>query len=491
MPETPSVRRSLGIVTVTKFLAFLLGLLTVVIVSRILSPYEIGVFSVSASLIGFAHVFREFGVGQYLLQVPEITRERRRAAFTVTLLISWSIATILYASRSLATYFYRDPGIEQVISLLAINFILLPFATPLRSQLQRDMQFKRIAIADLSNHCISAAATIVAAWTGMSYKSMAIGAIAGNLAGLAALVAISPKGALDWPTRHGLRDVFRFGSYSSVATLSAEVGTAAPDIILGRTLGFSDVAYFSRANGLLSMALGQLRGVVQSVIVPVFAKGRREGVNLSDLYTKYSALYLAVVLPVLAVLALLSRPLIEFMFGVQWTRSAPLGTMLCIFSMITGPVMLAPYILVASGNVRTLMRSRIALVSIKVLVLLSSFFLSLEGVVLSFLIVYIFEFIIFQNALRACLGIKGKELWKGLRTSALLVPLTVALPTLALFATAGIGIHTPLIELAIGGSLAVVSWTAALFAVRHPLHLEISAIAAKAGNLVGRQKKSN
>lgn len=489
MSSAPSVRRSLGIVTITKLIAFGLGLPTMVLVSRLLSPHEIGIFSVSAAFIGFAHVLREFGVGQYLIQAASITRERRRAAFTVTLMVSWSIAGVLYVFRPFIAKFYEEPGIEQVMGLLAINFLILPFATPLRSQLQREMQFSKLAIADISNNVAAAVVTVGAAWFGMSYKSMALGAIAGNTVAFLALITISPRGALDWPTLSGLREVLKFGTHSSVASFSAEIGTAAPDLILGRTKGFSDVAYFSRANGLLSMALNELSGVVQSVIVPLFAKGHRDGRNLSELYVQYSASFLAIVLPVLGLLALLSDPLIDFMFGSQWARSAPLASMLCAFAMMTGPVRLAPLVLVASGHVATLMRCHLVLVTAKVAILFTSVFVSLEVVVASLAVVYLLEAVLFMRALRERIGVDAGALWRGIRTCYFLVPITLLLPALALLALHSVQIYSSFILLTVAGCLGIVSWIVGVFWLRHPVRLELINVAKKAGHFLGIQEK--
>lgn len=474
MSPTPSVRRSLGIVTITKVAAFVLSLTTAVIVSRLLSPHEIGIFSISATLIGFAAVMREFGVEQYLIQAPEITRGRRRAAFTATLAISCTIAALLLLLKPFAAQFYEEPGVEQVMGLLALNFLTLPFATPLRAQLQRELQFSKIATADLSNHFVAAAFTVGSAWMGASYKSMAIGAVAGNLAGLLALVLISPRGALDWPTRHGLREVFRFGSRSSVASFSLEIGDAAPDLILARTLGFAESAYFSRANGLLSMTFELLRSVVQSVFFPVFSRSHREGHNLSALYLHSSTKFLAVMLPALGLMALLSGPLIALMFGPQWQRSAPIGAMLCLFAMLTGPTMLAPYALVAIGHVGTLMRCRLVLAAAKVLVLLSSNWLTLELTAALLLFVSLVELLVFTRALRSTLGLSVATLWNSVRHSYALVPITVLLPSVSLWALHQGDVTSAALQIAVPGALGVASWIAGTLVTRHPIRAELS-----------------
>lgn len=489
MRQQPSVRRSLGIVTITKAAAFVLSLGTVVIVSRLLAPNEIGIFSISATLIGFAHVFREFGVGEYLVQTREVTRERRRAAFTVTLLISWSIAALLYAIREPAAAFYEEPGIREVMGYLAINFLVLPLATPLRAQLKREMQFEKIAAADLSNLLAAALVTVGAAWSGASYNSMAFGAIAGNIVGFCALAIISPRGALDWPTTHGLREVLHFGSRSSIASFASQLGVAAPDVIFGRTLGFADVAYYSRANGLLSLVLFNLLGVIHTVFFPLFSKGFREQQDLVELYTKSGTMALAVILPMLGMLSLLAAPLIEIMFGSQWVPSAPLGSMLCAFALITGPVMLAPYALTACGHVGLVMRCRLILGVLNIGILLSSAFLPLNTVVALLVVLSTAELLVFLHALRISLGFAPSRIWQGIRSSYVLLLLTLPAPAAAVVALRYAGLQSALLELGVCGMLGLCSWIAAAFWIRHPVRLEIGAAAAKIRHMLSSRYK--
>lgn len=485
-----SVRKSLSIAALTRALVFLLSLVSVIIVSRLLTPEEIGVFSVSVSAIALGHVFRDFGVGQYLIQVREVTRERRRAAFTVTLTISWMIAAVLYVSRFTLASFYGNKGVADVMTLLGVNFLILPFAAPLRTLLQREMQFGKLAVVNLANHFVQSATTIGAAWAGESYLSMAWGSIAGNVANVIVLLILSPKEALDWPTHRGLGEVFRFGSKSSIASLAMELGQAAPDLILGRTLGFADVAYLSRARSLVSMALGQLMYVVRSVYSPAFAKGFRDGKDPATLYTETAALLLGLTVPVIALLALLSAPLISLMFGPQWARSAPLGSMICIYALVTAPFALASSSLIASGHVGVMMRCRLVIETMRVFVLLTSAFYALETVVALLGLVNVLEGALFVRALHRTLGLEFRTFWSRIQKSYALVPFTLASPALLLLAARFFGSLPDLWLVSASVMLGFVGWLLGIHLLEHPLkhelRLVVSALATKSRLLLLR-----
>jgi O-antigen/teichoic acid export membrane protein len=466
------VRRALGVAALTRGAVFVLSFATVVVVSRLLTPEEIGIFSVSVAIIGLAHVFRDFGVGQYLIQVKEVTREKRRAAFTVTLMFSWTLAMLLVMLHPLAGSFYANVGVAHVMLLLAVNFLILPFGSPLRTLLQREMQFGKLAVVNLTNHVVQSGTTVAAAWAGASYMSMAWGSIAGNAANVIVLLVISPKGALDWPTHRGLREVLTFGSKASVAALAGSAGSAAPDLVLGRTLGFADVAFYSRAKGLVAMALDQLMYVVRSVYAPAFAKGFREGKDPALLYAHTAGLLLGLTVPMIALLGLLSPYLISGLFGPQWARSAPLGMMFCGFALLTAPFTLAATSLVATGHVGVMMRARLAIEGARILVLLSSLQLALESVVALLGLASLVEGFLYMRALRSTTGLSVFALWASVwRSYALLVP-TLLGPALVVIA---VNTHYPLSDvwvLLLSSALALLGWGCGLHLLSHPLKVE-------------------
>jgi O-antigen/teichoic acid export membrane protein len=468
-----SARRSLGLTAATRLVVVVLSFLTVVIVSRLLAPEEIGIHSVAVALVGIAHVFRDFGVAHFLLQTPEVTRQRKRAAFTVTLAFSWSMAGLLVALHPLAARFYSDERIGNLLLLMVVTFLLLPFGAPLRTLLQRELQFKRLAAVDLCNHVVQSSVTIGAAWLGASYLSMAWGSIAGNLANVIVLLIVSPKGALDWPTRHGLREVLNFGGKSTTGTLAAALGGAAPDLVLGRTLGFADVAFFSRAKGLISLALDQLMVVVSTVYTPMFAKGVRDGRDAAVLYAQTSALLLGLTVPVIALLAVLAPTLIVSLFGEPWARSGPLGTMLCVFSLLTAPFALVGASLIAAGHVGALMRARLLIEGARVAVLFSSIFVNLEFVVLLLGLVYVVEVLQWLHSLKRYIGLSGATLLRSVWRSYGVGAITVAVPLALVLSNSHALALAPWALLLACGAAGASGWLAGLWVLRHPLRHEL------------------
>lgn len=469
-----SVRRSLGISALSEAFSFLLSLLSVVVVSRILTPDEIGIFSVAVSIIGFAHILREFGAGQYLVQLPKIARTHLRAAFTVMLMISWTMAALLFAVRRPVAAFYAHDGLAHVLALLAINFLLLPLGSHILSVLKREMKFGKVAIVNITGTSIQVLVTISTALAGESYLSMAWGSIAGNVSNVLMLSYMRPEYAFLLPTRRGLRDVLGFGSKSSVTSIVGELGASGPDLIFGRTLGFDAVAYFSRAMSLNNMVYLKFTAVIRQVYFPAFAKGVREGHNVATLYYQSMALIVGVAAPLIVVMAIVADVIILVLFGPQWQRSANLAVVLCAFELIRTPVILAAPSLTACGHIGTVMRAHILIQGAVLLLLSLSIWFKLEYVAYSLILARLIETFLLLRALHHHLDIIPSRLWVHIQNGYLLVPFAAAGPALLRVSGPYTEIDLfPLLFLVSSGALAVSGLVLGVFLLKHPLREEI------------------
>jgi O-antigen/teichoic acid export membrane protein len=108
-----TIRSSLVISFVTRYTSLILTLAGSIIIARLLTPEEIGIFAVGAVIIGFAQTMRAFGVGSYLVQEKELNEVKIRAAFMVTLCMAWIMGVITLAVAPWAGDFYKAPDVSD------------------------------------------------------------------------------------------------------------------------------------------------------------------------------------------------------------------------------------------------------------------------------------------------------------------------------------------------------------------------------------------
>lgn len=475
-------RSALKVTTASQVVMFALSLLSVVVVSRLLTPFEIGVFSVSVSLLGFAHVFREFGVGQYLVQSLEVHKQHFRASFTVALAFSWGIGVVVALLAYPMSRLYEHPGVSEVLLLASLNFIAMPFGTPSLAMLRRELQFGRIATVNVIGALVQAAVTIGAAYGGQSYLSMAWGTLAMQVCKVLLLQFLRPGEIWVLPTLQGLREVLRFGSLSTGAHVVGTLSQSAPDLVLGKTLGFADVAYLSRGMSLTAMLVEKIHETVRSVFFPIFANRLRSGASAASQYVETASNLTAVTAPLLALLAVAADPLLPLVFGERWMPSTHIASVLCLSQLASAPFALYAAALTAAGAVGTVARVEIAAAAAKICLLSSSLWYGLDVVIYFIAAGYLIESVLAARALRSVLNLPLRRLASGLWKGYALAAATgcVALAAgLVSEAPVGSGWIERCVELAAVACAGLITWIGGVVVLRHPLRMEAARLLRK------------
>ncbi|MFT7724542.1 MAG: oligosaccharide flippase family protein [Roseateles sp.] len=482
-----SVHRALRVTGLATGINFVLAMGSSIIVARLLSPREIGIYSIAVTLVSLGHMLRDFGVGQYLVKLKEVTRQDLRAAFSIMLFTSWTVAGLMVALSPVAARFYGQPGVGRVFYVLAANFALLPFGAYILSMLKREMDFNAVAKINIASGIASTIVTLGSAWHGASYMSMAWGSLAGVVTTIIGLAAARPALALLPPTLRGLGPVLKFGGTASLANLISRMDDGGADLVLGKTMSVEAVAHFSRANSLLTMICGKVNEVLLQVFAPAFAKGLREGQAPAPLLARAIESHTGLQIPLVLMLALVAKPMILLLFGSQWQEAADIAPWVTLWAVLAAPIQLAYSALAAGGHASAVLRASAISSTTLLTVLLSSLVLDLRQLAFALLLFRIGALWTWQAQLRHHYGFDWRWLWQACRRSLLLGLLTAVPAALAAVALAALWPDAPPFwHIVLVGGVGSLAYVAMMRRGRHPLRDELLRMAPPLHWLLGR-----
>ncbi|MGN8158612.1 lipopolysaccharide biosynthesis protein [Salinisphaera sp. SWV1] len=351
VPEPITIRVALMFSSAQQYTHFLITFPSIMILSRLLTPAQIGVYSVAVAFINLVHMLRDFGTTEYLVQVEPLDQAAKRSAFTVTLIIAWVLAVLLFLASPYIADLFREQGLTTVVRILSINYLLLPIGSTTGALLAREMQFGIRYKINITAAIVQNGVTILLAWCGWGYYSPAWGAVCGMVATVA--------GCLYWGRRYRVRGVglenwrhvAQFGWKNTVGTMMSQAGEAAPDFVIGRMLGFVDVGMFSRGYGLVRMFNENISGAIGAVSYSAFSRQHRDGGEAGTLFLRSLTYITGVGWPFLGFASLMSFPIIRIFFGDQWDAAAPILRFLAISSAMALLVLQYQNFLTAVGRV--------------------------------------------------------------------------------------------------------------------------------------------
>ncbi len=346
------VRRSFWLSLADSYLAIVLQMASTMIIARILTPKEVGIFAIAAVISTLANMFRDFGFAEYLIQARNLDNDKIRAALGMNIVMSWTMAALVYALAPWAADFYHEPGVGDVLHVLALSFLIVPFGAVVQSWFRRELNYRPIVIANALSNVAAFVVGIVLALAGYRYMALAWSSFAGIVVTVIASLWFRPRGFPRWPGVKGIAEVFHFGKYASGIYILAQLGRGAPELIIGRVDGAADVGMFSRANSVVELLRRLLERPVMQVCLPYFAKEGREGGSIVPAYASSVGLITGAAWPTLACLAAMAYAVIRIVYGDQWTAAVPLAQVLCLMCAIDMVTMLAREALLACGEAR-------------------------------------------------------------------------------------------------------------------------------------------
>lgn len=464
-----SVRRALAISFLERYLTVLLALASNMLLARLLTPHEIGVYSVSLAVIGIAQVLREFGIGNYLIQEKELTDDHLRTAFGMSLLLGGTLFAVVFVAAPYASRFYAEPAMTQTLRIAALNFLVLPLCTVRLALLRRAMRFKALLYISLVATVLSQVATVALAWGGLGPDSMAIGSVLLNAAmAVGTFVAHDDKRLLA-PSLKLWRPLLNFGGQSALTNVVTSVSMDANDLVVGKVLGFGPVAMLSRAQGLMNLFHRDVMGAVRNVALPAFARAHRNGESMDRHLVKSISLVTVVAWLFYGWLSLFPLEATRILFGHQWDDAARLVPLFALAGALGAIVSLIPTVLIAVGRIDLVTRLELVLQPLRLaLVALAAFaFASMEMVAAAMALSALLAVPCFLWAARSALNRVSLLRTATLELArSLLVSMVGLLPALLLAWTQGLAraepIAMPLVLLSVLGgfvlALATAQW---------------------------------
>jgi len=345
-----SIRRSVAIFFSAKYIELLLGLVSSLILARLLSPEEFGIYSIAASVVMIGYLFRNFGVGQYIVQIEKLNDGILRSAFTVTLVISWAIGLLLLLIAPWLGDSYENTGITTVLRLLSLNFLLLPFGAIADAVLRRNMAFDKLAIINVSAASTTLVVGVTAALLGASYLSIAWASNASTIVSILLTLFFRPAG-LPWlPGVSHLREVGKFGLKVGAMDIFNRGSDSVTELIIGRFQGLHSLGIYSRAYGTFWLFEYAFTQGIRPVILPYLSKAKHEQANLGELYIGIVTFTSIFLIPFFVFLGLNAQDIIHVMYGDQWTAAVPLLQVLCIAGLFFAPTIFFEQLMIAQGR---------------------------------------------------------------------------------------------------------------------------------------------
>ncbi|RLA39401.1 MAG: hypothetical protein DRR42_27270 [Gammaproteobacteria bacterium] len=471
-----SARKAIVFSFIDRYLGLFVTIATSIVLARLLTPKEIGVFSVTVVLLGIVSSIRDMGAGQYIVREPNLTEDGIRATRTLQLGIGVGLAVLAIAFANPVAKFYNEPEIEPIMWVLACNFIVTPLGAVMVALWTRKLKFEKIALMRLFGAFVGAIVGISLALRGFGSISLAWSALATQLSGVI-LANYMWKGEISLlPGLRELKRVFGFGSKVSLYSIISSITTGTPEMILGRLQGMTQTGFLSRGQGLVAMFDRLVMDAIGAVIFPIFSKTLREGGDLGAAFVKCLGLITAIGWCFFSVLAITAFPVMRILYGDQWDNAIELTQILSLAAAIGIAIRLTASILIINGSMALTLKLAVVSAVLTIIGSLVGCSYGLEGLGWALVVVNVVNTVMWLSAAYMELQYSVTELASlTLKNITLAVASSLSFMSVYIFAgfEGGLGDLRYLVPC---GIISVALFTITAKGMNHPIYAEIDTV---------------
>lgn len=312
-------------------------ILRIVILTRFLSKAEFGIVSISSMVIGLCLAFADLGFSSIVMYKHDLKDEEFSSLYWIQMILYIIIASIMAVASPLVATIYEEPQLKNVVSVSALTLVCLSIGQLYESVLQKNYQFKSIAIRNIITSIFSLFLAWYLAWAGFGVYSMILStmfqALFYNIWNL-----INGTKIRNVSFCLKFKEVFpliKMGLYQTYTRIADYFSSQLDVMIIGKLLGLEVLGGYDLAKQLMSRLSKFVRTVISQVALPIISNSNQNPAAVKARFLTMIKIVAYMSIPVSVTTAVFSRDIVRILYGVSYVDIAPLVAIFSIYTVFT------------------------------------------------------------------------------------------------------------------------------------------------------------
>jgi teichuronic acid exporter len=340
-----------------KWATQLLTWASVLAVARLLSQADVGIGEIAGMFVGITNVLAEFGIGTAVLHMPELDRRTLGQLHLFSMLLCTGIFGVSVLLAPALAWFFRSNHV-LFFAVTCAGFLITGVQAVPFGLLQRDMDYRRLALLEALSVTVSAVVTVATAWYGWGFWALLAGPSAGKISS-AALLCYWKQVPFAWPRWNDIRKPVEMGRHVAIGRVAAAAYGMADGVVIGRTMGEAVLGTYRMAMNLASAPAEKISSLIMRTATPLFANVMDDLALARRYYLIIGEVLSLSVIPLMVGLAMVAPQAVSLILSPKWVAAAGPLRWLGLFMIMRVLGTLAEQVLVSRLLTRFTMRMSI------------------------------------------------------------------------------------------------------------------------------------
>ena len=335
--DTPSLGRQMAKgaawTVSTRFAIRAIGLVSIVILARLLVPEDFGLVALATLFYGLLEVMGQFSFDVVLIQNQSADRRHYDTAWTLSVLRNLVLAGVLVAGARYAAGFFEEPRLQAILYWLALAAFIEGFANigvvDFRKELRFHKDFAFMVGAKLGMFAVA----VPLAFLWRDYWALVAGIVAGAFAKVALGYLMHP-----YRPRVSLakwREIMGFSKWLLLNNILGFIRQRSDTLIIGKIAGAQSLGLYTIAYEISNLATTELLAPIRRALLPGYAKLTADSELLKKGFVDTLAVILLIASPIAAGIGMTADPLVRVVLGKHWLEAIPLIEVLSVYGIIS------------------------------------------------------------------------------------------------------------------------------------------------------------
>ena len=329
-----------------------LGLVSTLILVRLLDPSDFGVVAMANLVIGFTQMFFSLGVATALIQNPNADESHFNTAWTIGVLQSLFVTVLLILLSPVVGMYYHEPRVPLVMQVLAVGILIGGISNigvvAFRKNLDFRSEFRLVAFRKI----VSFVPTVALAFLLKSYWALVLGTVIGTAGGVLISYAMHPFRPR-WSLQR-FNEIWHFSQWLLVVNLGNYTYGRTDQFIVGRILTTSGMGVYAVGAEVAELPVLEMTAPISRVVMPSYAKVKHDADQLKDAYLRVLGVTAALAFPITAGVACIADSVVHLALGGKWLAAIPIIQWLVISAGVRAIYGGAGSLMVILGHMREL-----------------------------------------------------------------------------------------------------------------------------------------
>lgn len=315
---------SVGALSAARAAAMAGQVLVLPILARYLSPAEFGVAALATSVVVFANIFSDAGMGRSLIRTPLERTDEWSSVFWFLCALGIGLSLALLALTPAAVWFFEAPEIRWPLIALAPLPLILAMNAPFSAEMERRRAFAELALSQTAATAASLAVAVAMAVTGFGVWALVAQQIV-QFGARAVWVSVRSefRPAARF-SRAALGAHFVFGRDMMAASLLGFLNQQSTTLVVGKMLGAADLGLFAMTQRFTRLPMFGFAGPFGQVLYVRLAHAAEDRDAFREIVLSAMRLLCFICLPPVAALAMVGETAFTLVLSEQWAPVAPL-----------------------------------------------------------------------------------------------------------------------------------------------------------------------